>query len=74
MSEEKLSVKKIGEFIKEARKAQKLSQEDLAAMSKTGRRVIGELENGKETIQLGKALVILSNLGIGINLIKDWEK
>lgn len=74
MFEEKLDTKMIGEFIRKARKAQKLSQEDLAAMSNTGRRVISELENGKETVELGKVLSILSNLGIGLKLIKNWQE
>lgn len=68
-----MDVKEIGSYIKKARKAQGLNQEDLAALCKTGRRVISELENGKETIELAKALLILKNLGIGIKLIKEWE-
>jgi HTH-type transcriptional regulator / antitoxin HipB len=74
MFEEKLDTKKIGKLIREARKSQKLSQEDLAAMSKTGRRVISELENGKETVELGKVLSILNNLGIGLKLIQNWKE
>jgi HTH-type transcriptional regulator / antitoxin HipB len=74
MLEEKIDTKMIGEFIRKTRKAQKLSQEDLAAMSKTGRRVISELENGKETVELGKVLSILTNLGIGLKLIKNWKE
>ena len=73
MFEERIDVKKIGELIRAARKAQKLSQEDLAAMSNTGRRVISELENGKETVELGKVLSILNNLGIGLKLVQNWK-
>ena len=73
MLEENLDTKKLGKLIREIRKAQKLSQEDLAGMSKTGRRVISELENGKETVELGKVLSILNNLGIGLKLVKHWE-
>lgn len=74
MYKDELDTKKIGEIIRVARKAQKLSQEDLAAISKTGRRVISELENGKETVEIGKVLCILNNLGIALNLVQNWEE
>jgi len=73
MLETHLNSEGIGAIVREARKAQKLSQEDLAAMSNTGRRVISELENGKNTVELGKVLSILNNLGIRLQLVKEWE-
>lgn len=59
-----LSSKDIGKLIKRSRKAAKLTQTQLAAASGTGERFIRELENGKTTCQLGKALFILQMLGI----------
>lgn len=65
-------VSEIGSFIKKARKAQGLTQSDLAGMAGTNRRFISELENGKETAEIGKALHVMSVLGIAINLNTKW--
>lgn len=45
-----------------------LSQADLAMASGTGLRFIGELERGKESVELGKALTVLANLGLSLTL------
>lgn len=58
------SVKSIGELIRKERKGQGLTQEQLAGVCGVGKRFIVELESGKDTIQLGKALHILNMLGI----------
>lgn len=39
----------LGHIIRDARKAQGLTQDQLAGMTGTGRRFISELENGKDT-------------------------
>ena len=41
-----------------------MKQVDLALVSGTGVRFISDLENGKETCELGKALKVVENLGI----------
>ena len=46
----------LGRVVREARKAQKLSQDDLAGMAGTERRFIVDLEKGKEPVQFGKIL------------------
>jgi predicted transcriptional regulator len=46
-----------------------VTQKDLAMTSGTGLRFIIELEQGKPTCQLGKALTVLQTLGIKIELI-----
>ena len=46
----------LGRVVREARKAQKLSQDDLAGMAGTGQRFIVDLKKGKETVQFGKVL------------------
>lgn len=53
-----------GKVIKESRKRQKITQSQLAAVSSTGVRFISDLENGKPSIQLDKALKTASMLGI----------
>jgi len=59
----------MGEVIRNARKGLGVTQKDLAMTSGTGLRFIIELEKGKATCQIGKALTALHTLGISINLI-----
>ena len=63
----------LGRVVREARKAQKLSQNDLAGMADTGRRFIVDLEKGKETAQLGKVLRVLATLGVSVAAIRKWD-
>jgi y4mF family transcriptional regulator len=58
----------IGKLVRDTRKAMKVTQQDLALTSGTGQRFISDLENGKETCQLGKVLTVLHTLGIEIHL------
>lgn len=53
-----------GKLIRTARKKVKLTQADLAAASGVGERFVRELEKGKPTCQLEKALLIAQMLGI----------
>jgi len=45
-----------------------VTQKDLALTSGTGLRFIIDLERGKETCKLGKALAVLKTLGIQITI------
>jgi HTH-type transcriptional regulator / antitoxin HipB len=54
----------IGILIQKNRKAQGLTQTELAATSGVGVRFIVDLEKGKPTCQLGKTLRVLYMLGI----------
>ena len=58
----------IGKLIRDTRKSLGVTQKDLALTSGTGIRFIIDLENGKETCEIGKALSILNTLGIKITL------
>jgi y4mF family transcriptional regulator len=53
-----------GKLIRTRRRAARLSQRDLAAIADTGERFIVDLEAGKSTSHLGKALAVASALGI----------
>ena len=66
----------IGKLIKEARKRLKVTQKSLALTSGTGLRFISDLENGKESCQLGKTLKVLYTLGIktAITLPEIYER
>jgi y4mF family transcriptional regulator len=56
----------IGETIKTVRKAQELTQAQLAASCGVGVRFIRELEGGKESCHLGKTLTVLQALGLTV--------
>ena len=58
----------LGRIVKETRKSQKITQTDLAIASQVGVRFIVELENGKETVQLGKVIKVCRMLGLKINI------
>ena len=58
----------IGTLIRETRKNLRVTQKDLALTSGTGIRFIIDLEKGKDTCEIGKALKVLNTLGIKITL------
>ena len=58
--------KAFGEAVRSCRKRQGVTQIQLAAIANTGVRFIGDLENGKPTVQLDKALRVASMLGLKI--------
>lgn len=58
-----------GKLLRDTRKKAKLTQAQLAAASGTGERFIRELEKGKPTCQLAKALLIAQMLGIKFEAI-----
>lgn len=68
-----VSTKDIGLLIKTTRKAQGVTQEQLAGIANTGIRFISDLENGKPTIQVNKLLNVLSALGLGMYIFSKWD-
>ena len=68
-----VSTKDIGLLIKTTRKAQGVTQEQLAGVANTGIRYISDLENGKPTIQVNKLLNVLSALGLGMYIFSKWD-
>lgn len=58
----------IGRCVRQVRKAQGLRQDDLAAMVGASHVFLGDLERGKGTVQLGRVLEVLRELGIGVRL------
>lgn len=63
----------LGRIIRESRKDQGLTQEQLAGMTGTGRRFIHDLESGKDTVQLSKVLLVLGALGIALYALSKWK-
>lgn len=60
----------IGKLVKETRKKQGFTQVQLAQLTNVGTRFLSDLENGKQTCEVGKTLKILANLGIRLE-VKD---
>lgn len=63
-------IKSLGKLIRKERKSQGLTQEQLAAATGVGIRFIRELEQGKESCYIGKALHVIQMLGINIFAVK----
>jgi y4mF family transcriptional regulator len=61
--------KLVGSLIRQTRKHLGVTQKDLALTSGTGLRFVIDLEKGKETCEIGKALTVLQTLGIKLTLI-----
>ena len=62
------STKKLGQAVRAKRKADGLTQTKAAALCGVGVRFISDLENGKSTVELGKALSVLGGLGLTIDV------
>jgi y4mF family transcriptional regulator len=57
-----------GALVRTERKSQKLTQEQLAGLAGVGVRFVRELEAGKESCQLGRALQVAQTLGLIVSV------
>ncbi|MNC95146.1 anaerobic benzoate catabolism transcriptional regulator [compost metagenome] len=62
------TAKDFGAALRAKRKSEGLTQRELALATGAGERFIVELESGKETARLGKALEVAAALGMAIIL------
>lgn len=60
--------KSLGLLVRKERKAQRLTQEQLAGLTGVGVRFVRELEAGKESCQLGRALQVATALGLSVSV------
>lgn len=60
------SCQDLGNLVREARKSQNLTQKQLAALCGSGERFIVDLEKGKPTCAIDKALEVAYMLGINL--------
>jgi hypothetical protein len=58
----------LGQAIRQQRRRLKVTQRDLAMTSGTGLRFIIDLEKGKPTCQVGKAIEIVRALGLKLEI------
>lgn len=64
------SVHELGKLIRQTRKAQKMTQEDVSGLAGLGNRFIIDLEHGKETVQAQKVIDVLNLLGLELIIRK----
>lgn len=62
------STKVLGEVIRQQRKRQGLRQADLAAMVGASHVFLGDVEKGKPTVQWGRVLQLLDELGLRLSV------
>lgn len=63
-----ITVSTLGQAVRRARKALGLRQDELAAAAGVGLRFVVELERGKPTVQMGRALAVLEAVGLDLAL------
>ena len=62
----------LGSMLRARRKKFGYTQAKVAALCDTGIRFISDLENGKATIELGKALMVAAALGLDV-MVRERE-
>jgi y4mF family transcriptional regulator len=67
-NESTFTPKALGSLVKQRRGQLRLTQAELAMTSGTGVRFISDLENGKETCQIGRTLKVLAALGLHVSI------
>lgn len=68
------SVEKLGRIVRSERKAQGLTQTELADVCNVGLSFIVNLEHGKKTAEVGKCLHVLRMLGIDLFALRRGEQ
>lgn len=68
-----INAKNLGIYVKKIRKSQHITQADLAIAANVGVRFLVDLENGKETAQIGKVINVCRALGITIDVKSSYE-
>ena len=59
-----MDIKKLGLILKDHRKSLGLTQTEVALSCGVGIRFISDLENGKSSCQIGKALLVIESIGL----------
>lgn len=63
------TMKELGALVAKVRREQGITQLELSQAADVGRRFVVELEDGKETLQAGKLLKVMSVLGIDLRFV-----
>jgi len=69
-----LDIAGIGRLLRARLRRFGLRQAELAAISGVGNRFLSDLENGKSTIEFGRALKVLNTLGLVLRVeVRGWQ-
>ncbi|OEU75554.1 MAG: transcriptional regulator [Desulfuromonadales bacterium C00003093] len=60
------TVAEIGKLVRHKRKQLGVLQEDAAGLSGVGTKFLSQLENGKETAEIGRVLQVLKSMGLEV--------
>ncbi|MBM4226733.1 MAG: helix-turn-helix transcriptional regulator [Gammaproteobacteria bacterium] len=69
-----MNVEELGRRVRLRRKGVSLRQQELAALAGVGTRFIGELEKGKETLEIGRVLRVLETLGLELDVHERHQR
>ena len=67
----------LGRLVRKHRRAQTLRQAELASLAGVGVRFISDLENGKQSLELGRVIKVLETIGLDIQVQKrscEWPE
>ena len=64
----------LGVYIRKCRKNQGITQRQLAAIAGVSPRFVGEVERGKVTMEIGRALRVVFALGLTVEIKGGEEK
>ena len=68
-----LTVADIGKLVRHKRKQLGVLQEDAAGLSGVGTKFLSQLENGKETAEIGRVLQVLKSMGLEVYIYPRSE-
>lgn len=64
----------LGKAIRARRRAQKVTQAELAGLCGVGTRFVSELERGKASMALGKVIAVIQGVGLDLTLTpRGWS-
>jgi len=64
------SFEELGTFVRTRRKAERMTQAELAALAGVGRRFVSELERGKASLRLDSVEAVLRVFGHGLGVVE----
>jgi len=67
------TVADIGKLVRHKRKQLGVLQEDAAGLSGVGTKFLSQLENGKETAEIGRVLQVLKSMGLDVYIYPRSE-
>ncbi|HHH31600.1 MAG TPA: transcriptional regulator [Polyangiaceae bacterium] len=64
----------VAEFVRARRRANDLTQGDLAELAGVGRRLISDIEQGKETLRMDGVNAVLAVFGMRLGIVEQDRK